>query len=303
MPSPRFASEFERGTEALKAKDFTAAIHHLEAAASTDATNANGLLRLAQAYEASKQFDLAFKTYLKCSRHAPRPGLPLTKALDMLCRQSRFEEAAGVMRQLVSALPTALPIYVKLARVELGLGQPAKARDTALALVREATRAGHEPLVAEGHLLAGLALLLSSRATEAEKHLLEARQRAPGSAEAWVALAKLRELKKDRIKAEAILREAVARLPRAFAPANELGLLLMRSRSAKRHTEAIRFLEKAALNQPANRDVYLNLALAWYPSNKERAHWCARQAMHSRSQATRAEARRLLEKLQQTARP
>ncbi len=68
----------------------------------------------------------------------------------------------------------------------------------------------------------------------------------------------------------------------------------MKSKDAQKREQAIPLFERAALNAPDNKDVYLNLAMAWYPKDRSRAKWCAQKAMLSTRPTTRSEAKRLL---------
>jgi Tfp pilus assembly protein PilF len=86
-----------------------------------------------------------------------------------------------------------------------------------LALIDDALAANDVLHQAEGNLVAGLAFLLGSKPTYAEKHLMQARELKPDAVEPWLALASLRAHKKDRARAEQILSEAVRRFRRSSA--------------------------------------------------------------------------------------
>jgi Flp pilus assembly protein TadD len=282
------------GRKALAARDGRAAVTALKAALAQSPRDPSIALLLAQALERDGQFVQAQKAWLWVASQVRAPLKPLRRAVALSLRRGDLDATAKLLRSITQQYPRLLTFRVELARLELGRGQANACREVALQLVDEAQAAGDPSLQAEGHLLAGLASVLGSKLTFAEKHLLQARDLAPDVVEPWLALASVRVLKKDRLRAEQLLLEAVQRFPKAFGPANNLGLLYLKTRDRQRRQKAIPLLERAALNAPQNKDVYLNLALAWYPRDAARARWCAQKALLSKRPATQRAARRLL---------
>lgn len=282
------------GKKALRAEDAHAAVDAFRKALEQKPDDANTLLLLAQALERDEQLPQAQKAWLWCASRVPSPTTPLQRALAVSLRRKNVEATHKLLQSITTEYPGLLTFKAQLARLELGRGHIDACLELALALIDEAVAANDVLHHAEGNLLAGLGFLLGSKPTYAEKHLMLARELKPDSVEPWLALASLRSRKKDRVRAEQILSEAVRKFPKEFGPANDLALLYLKSKDAEKRQQAIPLFERAALNAPDNKDVYLNLAMAWYPQNRERAKWCAQKAMLSSRPTTRAEAKRLL---------
>lgn len=282
------------GKKALGEQDASAAVSAFRAALELKPDDANTLLLLAQALERDEQLPQAQKAWLWCASRVRSPTMPLQRALAISLRRKNVEATRKLLLSITAEYPRLLTFKAQLARLELARAQVDACVEVALALIDDAVAVNDVLHQAEGNLIAGLAFLMGSKPTYAEKHLLQARELKPDAVEPWLALASLRSLKKDVVRAEQLLTEAVRKFPAEFGPANDLALLYLKSKDATKRQQAIPLFERAALNAPDNKDVYLNLAVAWYPQNRERARWCAQKAMLSTRPSTRAEAKRLI---------
>lgn len=284
-----------RGKKALTGGQPRAAVDALRAALEQKPDDPNTVLLLAQALERDGQLPQAQKAFLWCASRTRSPLIPLERAVAVSLGRKDTASTRKLLLSIIEQYPKLLTFQARLARLELARGELDASRERALALIDEAVAAKDVLHEAEGSLIAGLTFLMSSKPTPAEMHLLRARELKPDVVEPWLALATLRSLKKDPFRAEQILTEAVSRFPKEFGPANNLGLLLLKSRNPEKRKQAIPLLERAALNAPDELDVYLNLAIAWYPVDRQRAGWCAKKAMGSTRASTRREAKRLLD--------
>lgn len=292
---PSHSELISRGKQALVEKDASGAVTAFRAALEQKPHDANTLLLLAQALERDEQLPQAQKAWLACAARVRSPTMPLERALALSLRRKNLDATRKLLGSIVEQYPKLLTFKAQLARFELGRANVGACLELALALLDEAEAANDTLHRAEANLIAGLAFLLSSKPTSAEKHLLAARELKPDAVEPWLALASLRALKKDRVRAEQILTEAVRKFPKEFGPANDLALLYVKSTDPEKRKQAIPLFEKAALNAPNDKDVYLNLAIAWHPHDRARAKWCAQKAMLSPRASTQKEAKRLIE--------
>jgi Tfp pilus assembly protein PilF len=205
------------GKKALGAGDAKAAIGALRSALEQKPEDPNTLLLLAQALERDEQLPQAQKAWLWCASRVRSPTMPLQRALAISLRRKNVEATHKLLSSITREYPALLTFKAQLARLELARGQVDACLELALALIDDALAANDVLHQAEGNLVAGLAFLLGSKPTYAEKHLMQARELKPDAVEPWLALASLRAHKKDRARAEQILSEAVRRFRRSSA--------------------------------------------------------------------------------------
>ncbi len=200
MPSRR--ELIALGKQALVDQDANAAVGAFRAALSEKPDDANTLLLLAQALERDGQLPQAQKAWLWLASHVRSPAMPLQRALAISLRRKNLEATRKLLLSITAEYPAQLTFKAQLARLDLGRAELEACLAVALALIDDAVAANDVLHQAEGNLIAGLAFLMASKPTYAEKHLLQARELKPDAVEPWLALASLRSLKKDRVRAE-----------------------------------------------------------------------------------------------------
>ncbi|MFP2929724.1 tetratricopeptide repeat protein [Pyxidicoccus sp. 3LG] len=237
-------------------------------------------LQLGDATGAAAHFHLASEG----APNEPMPLLMLARAhglrgalgLAIQAGNQALEKAQGGMRRSV---------LEELFKLYLTAGSPDGAKRVALEL-REL-----EPANANYIYLHGLAAMSAGTFREAVGLFEEVLRLAPSSWQAWQALSQMHLALGERGLARKRLEEAVALVPTDPGPANDLALLLLQDEA---HESARPVLERVLTAHPEDPVTHLNLAVAWFPTDKAA---CIRHAKVAQAKGTgvvKEQAERLL---------
>ncbi|WP_224245767.1 tetratricopeptide repeat protein [Hyalangium gracile] len=290
-PKPGFFEVLNHGRALLHAEQHEAATAELERALRLQPGNPQVLTYLGMALQGRKQLDAALKRYQEAAAATRTEHLPLLLASRVQVLQGQVGAALATLRQAILRAPREPSLYREFASLCLFAGAPDAAARAAIELRLQL------PESADAAYLHGLAMFVAGKDDDAERILREALQKATGSPDVRLALAKVLRRKGNDAEAQRLLEEAVALAPGEPGPANDLAVLLMSRPSGKAAARAV--LEKALAAQPEDPGLHLNLALALADSEPKRARTHAQKAQASKDTRIREQADRLMAALAQ----
>lgn len=291
LPQTGFFGPYNLGRALLSRKDAPGAIAAFEEALSRRAGEGHAFAYLGQARMMAGDLEGAQRELVQAARALPHERGPVAVLAGMLARQGKVREAVVALEEAIGRAPDAVALYPELIRLYLF----AQAFPKALRLAVELR--SRVPESADGAYLQGLASLLSGNAQEADRLLNEALVLAPASIEARLALAQVKQARKDVRGALAILEEAVALAPTSPGPANELAVVSLGQPGRPNLARAQEVLRRALQAHPDDPGLNLNLALALADGNPAEARAHAKKAAAARDPAIRDQAARLLKAL------
>jgi tetratricopeptide (TPR) repeat protein len=291
LPQTGFFGPYALGRALLSRKDAPGAIAAFEEALSRRAGEGHAYAYLGQARLLAGDLAGAQKDLVEAARALPHERGPVAVLAGLLARQGKLREAVVALEEAIGRAPDAVALYPELIRLYLFAQQFPKAVRLAVEL------RARVPESAEGAYLQGLASLLSGNAEEADRLLNEALVLAPGSLEARLALAQVKQVRKDVRGALAVLEEAVKMDPTAPGPVNELAVLCLSEPGKPHLARAQAVLRGALVAHPEDPGLNLNLALALADGNPAEARAHAKKAAAARDPGIRDQAARLLKAL------
>jgi len=221
---------------------------------------------------------------------APQEPMPLL----MLSRSHAAQGALGLAIQAATqALEKAQggmlrSVLEDLFKLYLTAGNPEAAKRTAVELRQRV------PTHVNYIYLHGLAVMSAGAFREAQDLFEEVVRQSPGSWQALQALAQVHLALQERGLARRRLEEAVALVPTDPGPANDLAILLFQDGS---HERARPVLEPVLEAHPEDAGTHLNMAVAWFPTDKAVCVRHAKQAFVHGSGTVREQAEQLLSQL------
>jgi tetratricopeptide (TPR) repeat protein len=291
LPQTGFFGPYNLGRALLSRRDAKGAIAALEEALSRRAGEGHAYAYLGQARMLAGDLAGAQRDLVEAARALPHERGPVAVLAGMLARQGKVREAVVALEEAIGRAPDALALYPELIRLYLFAQELPKAVRLAVEL------RARVPDSADGAYLQGLASLLSGTAEEADRLLNEALVLAPGSVEARLALAQVKQVRKDVRGAQAVLEEAVELAPTAPGPANELAVLCLAQPGRPNLARAQAVLRRALAAHPDDAGLNLNLALSLADGDPAGARACARKAAAATDAGIRDQAERLLKAL------
>ncbi|MFP2911427.1 tetratricopeptide repeat protein [Pyxidicoccus sp. 3LFB2] len=142
--------------------------------------------------------------------------------------------------------------------------------------------------------LHGLAMMSAGAFRESQALFEEVVRLAPGSWQALQALSQVHLALQERGLARKRLEEAVALVPTELGPANDLAMLFLQDEANDR---ALPVLERVLEAHPEDAGTHLNMAVAWFPTDKAACVRHAKQAFARGTGTVREQAERLLRTL------
>ena len=221
---------------------------------------------------------------------APQEPMPLL----MLSRSHAAQGALGLAIQAATlALEKAQggmlrSVLEDLFKLYLTAGNPEAAKRTAVELRQRV------PTHVSYIYLHGLAVMSAGAFREAQDLFEEVVRQSPQSWQALQALAQVHLALQERGLARRRLEEAVALVPTDPGPANDLAMLLFQDGA---HERARPVLEPVLDAHPEDAGTHLNMAVAWFPTDKAACVRHAKQAFVHGSGTVREQAERLLSQL------
>jgi tetratricopeptide (TPR) repeat protein len=289
-PTAGYFERFNLGGLLLDRGDLAGARAAYESALQVAPGSAHVHFELGRIHLQQGDADGASIHFQHASEGAPQEPMPLM----MLSRAHAARGALGLAIQAgLQALEKAqggmrVSVLEDLFRLYLTGGSP----DGAKRVVEELRQL--EPSSLNYLYMHGLALMVGGAYRESMALFEEVLRAAPKSWQSLQALSQVHLALGERGLARKRLEEAVALVPTDPGPANDLAMLLMQDEA---HERARPVLERVLAANPQDAVTHLNLAVAWYSTDKAA---CVRHATQARAHGTgvvREQAERLLEQL------
>lgn len=289
-PTAGYFERFNLGGLLLERGDLAGARAAYESALQVAPDSAHVHFELGRIHLQQGHADGAAFHFQRASEGAPREPMPLL----ML---SRAHAARGALGLAIQAGTLALEkaqggmrrsVLEDLFRLYLTGGSPDGAKRVAEELRQL------EPASTNYLYLHGLAVMSGGAFREALALFEEVLRLAPRSWQALQAMSQVHLALGERGLARKRLEEAVALVPTDPGPANDLALLLLQDEASER---ARPMLERVLTAHPKDATTHLNLAVAWFSSDKAACLRHAREAQASGTGPVREQAERLLRQL------
>jgi tetratricopeptide (TPR) repeat protein len=249
---------YEMGVAYQKAEDLRSAVLSFQKALAIDPKHAAAQLRLAEMMAAANDRSIIQQARTRLEKILG-DSAPSVDALDVLAisqiKLGKPEDAIRTLQQSMEQFPGELRTFILLARTKLEV----KDKDGAEEALKKACE--QLPKSAAAHQILGQFYFTENRLPEAGTELQLALQLDPKSGPALEAMALLQSAQGNREEAARSYRRLAA-LPGYQAA---YGLFLFRSGSTE---EAIREFEKAASENPDNRDLRTYLVTTYYTLNR-----------------------------------
>jgi tetratricopeptide (TPR) repeat protein len=289
-PTAGYFERFNLGGLLLDKGDLTGARAAYESALQVAPGSAHVHFELGRICLQQGDADGATRHFHQAAEGAPQEPMPLL----ML---SRAHAARGSLGLAIQAATFALEnaqggmkrsVLEDLFKLYLTAGNPEAAKRAAMEL-RQLL-----PSDANYVYLHGLAVMSAGAFREAQGLFEETLRLSPKSWQSLQALAQVHLALQERGLGRKRLEEAVALVPTDPGPANDLAMLFLQDEA---HERARPVLERVLEAHPEDAITHLNMAVAWFPTDRDACVRHARQAHTHGTGTVREQAERLLKQL------